>query len=232
MAELDFYKKDMEKIQTQLLKKIEKVLGGMTVLDDAGLATAFKQINFVDELNALGFPALLAKVKGSYDKNALKTFALLKGKQRTRQAATAGQAVEILSILDLTTISAGVTRYANELKTAMFRGLLTGQSSASIIEGLTSTYGVGRALSSKQQVALLNDSFARFTRTTTAKLFEDVPEQKFEYIGPDDEVTRDVCAETLALQGEGLTADEIESITPVSFADGGGFNCRHEWIPV
>jgi len=232
MADLDFYKKDMEKIQTQLLKKIEKVLGGLTVLDDAGLATAFKQINFVDELNALGFPALLAKVKGRYDKNAIKSFDLLKATQRTRQVATAVQAVEILSILDLTTISAGVTRYANELKTAMFRGLLTGQSAASIMEGLTETYGVGRALSSKQQVALLNDSFARFTRTTTAKLFEDVPEQKFEYIGPDDEVTRDVCAETLALQGEGLTADEIESITPVSFADGGGFNCRHEWIPV
>jgi len=232
MADLDFYKKDMEKIQTKLLKKIEKVLGGLTVLDDAGLATAFKQINFVDELNALGFPALLAKVKGSYDKNAIKSFDLLKATQRTRQVATAVQAVEILSILDLTTISAGVTRYANELKTAMFRGLLTGQGAASIMEGLTETYGVGRALSSKQQVALLNDSFARFTRTTTAKLFEDVPEQKFEYIGPDDEVTRDVCAETLALQGEGLTADEIESITPVSFADGGGFNCRHEWIPV
>ena len=76
MADLDFYKKDMEKIQTKLLKKIEKVLGGLTVLDDAGLATAFKQINFVDELNALGFPAFLAKVKGSYDKNPLKTFAL------------------------------------------------------------------------------------------------------------------------------------------------------------
>ena len=232
MAELDFYKKDMEKIQTQLLKKIEKVLGGLTVLDDAGLATAFKQINFVDELNALGFPALLAKVKGSYDKNAIKSFDLLKATQRTRQVATAVQAVEILSILDLTTISAGVTRYANELKTAMFRGLLTGQSSASIIEGLTSTYGVGRALSSKQQVALLNDSFARFTRTTTAKLFEDVPEQKFEYIGPDDEVTRDVCVATLEMQGEGMTIAEIEAEAPVSFADGGGFNCRHEWIPV
>lgn len=232
MADLDFYKKDMEKIQTQLLKKIEKVLGGLTVLDDAGLATAFKQINFVDELNALGFPALLAKVKGSYDKNAIKTFALLKGKQRTRQAATAVQAVEILSILDLTTISAGVTRYANELKTAMFRGLLTGQSSASIMQGLTETYGVGRALSSKQQVALLNDSFARFTRTTTAKLFEDVPEQKFEYVGPNDEVTRDVCVATLEMQGEGMTIAEIEAEAPVSFADGGGFNCRHEWIPV
>ena len=232
MADLDFYKKDMEKIQTQLLKKIEKVLGGLTVLDDAGLATAFKQINFVDELNALGFPALLAKVKGSYDKNAIKTFALLKGKQRTRQVATAVQAIEILSILDLTTISAGVTRYANELKTAMFRGLLTGQSSASIMQGLTETYGVGRALSSKQQVALLNDSFARFTRTTTAKLFEDVPEQKFEYVGPNDTQTRPTCEATLLMQGEGMTIAEIEAKAPVSFADGGGFNCRHEWIPV
>ena len=230
MADLDFYKKDMEKIQTQLLKKIEKVLGGLTVLDDAGLATAFKQINFVDELNALGFPALLAKVKGSYDKNAIKSFDLLKATQRTRQAATAVQAVEILSILDLTTISAGVTKYANELKTAMFRGLLTGQSSASIMEGLTSTYGVGRALSSKQQVMLLQDSFARFSRTTTSKLFQDVPEQKFEYVGPDDEVTRDECVTGL-VAGQ-ITAEEIPTLTNTTIEGGGGFNCRHEWFPV
>ena len=230
MADLDFYKKDMEKIQTQLLKKIEKVLGGLTVLDDAGLATAFKQINFVDELNALGFPALLAKVKGSYDKNAIKSFDLLKATQRTRQVATAVQAVEILSILDLTTISAGVTRYANELKTAMFRGLLTGQSSANIMAGLTETYGVGRALSSKQQVALLNDSFARFARTTTAKLFQDVPEQKYEYVGPEDEVTRDECQTGLAA-GQ-LTADQIPTETDTTIEGGGGFNCRHEWVPV
>jgi len=230
MADLDFYKKDMEKIQTQLLKKIEKVLGGLTVLDDAGLATAFKQIDFLDELNALGFPALLKKIKGSYDKNAIKSFDLLKSTQRTRQAATAVQAVEILSILDLTTISAGVTKYANELKTAMFRGLLTGQSSASIMEGLTSTYGVGRALSSKQQVMLLNDSFARFARTTTAKLFQDVPEQKYEYVGPDDEVTRDECVTGL-VAGQ-ITADQIPTETNTTIEGGGGFNCRHEWIPV
>tara|TARA_R110000803_G_scaffold164206_3_gene227928 strand:- start:159 stop:851 length:693 start_codon:yes stop_codon:yes gene_type:complete len=230
MADLDFYKKDIEKIQTKLLKKIEKVLAGLTVLDDVGLATAFKQIDFLDELNALGFPALLKKIKSSYDKNAIKSFDLLKATQRTKQAATAVQAVEILSILDLTTISAGVTKYANELKTAMFRGLLTGQSSASIMEGLTSTYGVGRALSSKQQVALLQDSFARFSRTTTAKLFQDVPEQKFEYVGPDDEVTRDECVTGL-VAGQ-ITAEEIPTLTNTTIEGGGGFNCRHEWFPV
>lgn len=232
MAELDFYQKDMEKIQKKLLSKIEKVLAGLEVLDDAGLAQAFQQIDFVDDLNRLGFPALLEKVKGSYDKNVIKNFDLLTATQRTKQTVTAVQAIEILSILDLNTISSGVTRYANELKTAMFRGLLTGASSKSIMEGLTETYGVGKALSSKQQVMLLNDSFARFARTTTAKLFEDVPEQKFEYVGPNDEVTRDVCVATLEMQGEGMTMAEIEAEAPVSFADGGGFNCRHEWIPV
>ena len=232
MAELDFYQKDMEKIQKKLLNKIEKVLAGLVVLDDAGLAQAFKEIDFVDDLTKLGFPALLEKVKGSYDKQVVKSFDLLTATQRTKQTVTAVTAIEILSILDLSTISSGVTRYANELKTSMFRGLLTGASSKSIMDGLTETYGVGKALSSKQQVALLNDSFARFARTTTAKLFEDVPEQKFEYVGPNDEVTRDVCQATLEMQGEGMTIAEIEAEAPVSFADGGGFNCRHEWVPV
>ena len=232
MAELDFYQKDMEKIQKKLLNKIEKVLAGLVVLDDAGLAQAFQQIDFVDDLTKLGFPALLKKVKGSYDKQVVKSFDVLTATQRTKQTVTAVQAIEILAILDLNTISSGVTRYANELKTAMFRGLLTGASSKSIMEGLTATYGVGKVLSSKQQVMLLQDSFARFARTTTAKLFEDVPEQKFEYVGPNDEVTRDVCVATLEMQGEGMTMAEIEAESPVSFADGGGFNCRHEWIPV
>lgn len=232
MAELDFYQKDMEKIQKKLLNKIEKVLAGLVVLDDAGLAQAFQQIDFVDDLTKLGFPALLEKVKGSYDKQVVTAITGLGAAQRSKQTVAAVQAIEVLALLDLSTISSGVTRYANELKTSMFRGLLTGASSKSIMEGLTETYGVGKVLSSKQQVALLNDSFARFARTTTAKLFEDVPEQKFEYVGPNDEVTRDVCQATLEMQGEGMTIAEIEAEAPVSFADGGGFNCRHEWVPV
>ena len=228
--DLDFYQKDIEKIQKKLLNKIEKVLGGLVVLDDKQLATAFKQIDFVDELNKLGFPALLEKVRTTYNKQAVKNFDVLTAAQRTRQTVTAVQAIEVLAILDLTTISAGVTRYANELKTAMFRGLLTGQSSKSIMEGITSTYGIGKGLSSKQQVMLLQDSFARFSRTTTAKLFQDVPEQKFEYVGPDDEVTRDECVTGLAA-GQ-ITADQIPSETDTTIEGGGGFNCRHEWIPV
>ena len=230
MADLDFYNKDMERMQGKLLKKIEKVLGGLVVLDEQSILIAFNQINFLDELTALGFPALLKKVKNAYDNQILASASFLGTKTQT--TATAVSSLELLATLDLTTISSGVSKYADELKTAMFRGLLTGQSSASIMAGLTETYGVGRSLSSKQQVMLLQDSFARFNRSTTAKLFEDVPEQKFLYVGPEDEVTRDVCIQTLSMQGEGMTAEEIDSNSPVAFGDGGGFNCRHEWIPV
>jgi len=230
MADLDFYQKDIEKIQKKLLNKIEKVLGGLTVLDDKQLATAFKQIDFVDELSKLGFPALLEKVRTTYNKQAVIAIGGLGAVQRSKQTVAAVQAIEVLAILDLSTISSGVTRYANELKTAMFRGLLTGQSSKSIMEGITSTYGIGKGLSSKQQVMLLQDSFARFSRTTTAKLFQDVPEQKFEYVGPNDTVTRLAC-EVALLKGE-LTADQIPTETDTTMEGGGGFNCRHEWIPV
>jgi len=233
MDDLNFFQKDIEKIQKELLKKIEKVLKGLVVLNDEQLAQAFKQINLVDELNALGFPALLEKVKNTYDSQAIKSFAVLSASQKAKQTTTAISAIEFLSTLDLTNISAGVTQYANEIKTLMFRGVLTGESSASIMQGLQANYGVGKALSSSQRVALLNDSFARYARTTTAKLFENIPEQRFVYVGPNDTKTRQECADTLLAQGDGLTAKEIEALTTgVTFADGGGFNCRHEWVPV
>ena len=229
MADLDFYNKDMERMQGKLLKKIEKVLGGLVVLDEQSILIAFNQINFLDELTALGFPALLKKVKNAYDNQILASASFLGTKTQT--TATAVSSLELLATLDLTTISSGVSKYADELKTAMFRGLLTGESSGNIIKSLQGTYGIGKGLTSSQQVALLNDSFARFQRTSTLKLFEDDPNQLFRYSGPNDNVTRPACSNTLAIQGKGFTAEEMNDLE-VGGADGGGFNCRHEWLPV
>ena len=229
MADLNFYEKDMQIIQAKLLSKIDKVLSGLIVLDETAILTAFNQINMFDELTKLGFPSLLKKIRNSYNNQIVTSAGFLGAK--VVPSVTAVASLELLVTLDLTTISSGVTKYADELKTAMFRGILTGASNKSIMEGLTSTYGVGKALTSSQQVALLNDSFARFQRTSALKVFEDEPNQIFRYSGPNDEVTREVCSNTLAIQGKGFTADEMDDLE-VGGADGGGFNCRHEWIPV
>ena len=231
MADLDFYSKDMERMQGKLLKKIEKVLGGLIVLDEQSILLAFNQINFLDELTAIGFPALLKKVKNAYNNQVIMSFDALKSTQRTKQTITAVKAIELLSTLDLTTISNNVSKFANELKTAMFRGILTGANSSSIMQGLTDTYGIGKGLTSSQQIALLNDSFARFQRSSTLKLFENDPNQLFRYSGPNDDVTRPACSDTLSIQGKGFTVEEMNGLE-VGGADGGGFNCRHEWLPV
>ena len=218
-------------MQGKLLKKIEKVLGGLIVLDEQSILLAFNQINFLDELTALGFPALLKKVKNAYNNQVIMSFDALKSTQRTKQTITAVKAIEFLSTLDLTTISNNVSKFANELKTAMFRGILTGANSSSIMQGLTDTYGIGKGLTSSQQIALLNDSFARFQRSSTLKLFENDPNQLFRYSGPNDDVTRPACSDTLSIQGKGFTVEEMNGLE-VGGADGGGFNCRHEWLPV
>ena len=54
----------------------------------------------------------------------------------------------------------------------------------------------------------------------------------FFYDGPVDDKNRDECEAVLLdpLQTEGWTREDIEA-SPVDFTTGGGFNCRHEWIP-
>ena len=77
MADLNFYEKDMAKIQDQLIEKIGKVLSGLSILNDAELKAAFDQINLLDDMNELGLTALLNKVKNAYDTQAVKTFGVL-----------------------------------------------------------------------------------------------------------------------------------------------------------
>ena len=71
-----------------------------------------------------------------------------------------------------------------------------------------------------------------FDRMIKSENFKNVGIEKFVYVGPYDGVTRDVCRNTLesSLQGTGWTRDQIES-SEVSFTGGGGYNCRHEWLP-
>jgi len=64
------------------------------------------------------------------------------------------------------------------------------------------------------------------------------PDVRFEYFGALDSLTRDFCVETLTdpRQSTGWTALEIEALdngqTGSAMTDGGGYNCRHQFIPI
>ena len=65
------------------------------------------------------------------------------------------------------------------------------------------------------------------------KAFEGDEEQRFKYVGPNDNKTREICKEVLSdsQNNKGFTFAEIEKL-PVTFTEGGKYNCRHEFVPV
>jgi hypothetical protein len=71
-----------------------------------------------------------------------------------------------------------------------------------------------------------------FDRTLRGEFFKEAGIELFVYVGPDDEVTRDVCREVLhdPRQQTGWTMEDIQN-SPVSFIECAGWNCRHDFLP-
>ena len=82
-----------------------------------------------------------------------------------------------------------------------------------------------------QLEALVNTSLSTYSRSVRFALAEGEPaDTLYIYEGPADDRTRDECLEMMAA-GE-LTRDEIFDKFGNAFIDGGGYNCRHQWVRV
>ena len=72
-----------------------------------------------------------------------------------------------------------------------------------------------------------------YGRAVNLEHFTQAEIERFIYFGPQDAKNRDECAQVLAdpaNSGKGFTMEEIAGL-PVDFVGGGGFNCRHEFLP-
>ena len=66
MAKLDFYNKEITKIQQELFEKLDKVIAGLSQLSDTEVLQLAKQIDFFDEMNNSSY---LETYKKYYFKN-------------------------------------------------------------------------------------------------------------------------------------------------------------------
>ncbi len=74
-------------------------------------------------------------------------------------------------------------------------------------------------------------ALSSYSRSLQAEMASnDPPDSLYVYEGPIDDRTRDECLQ-MAAAGE-LTKAEIDAQFPGAFIDGGGYNCRHAWVPV
>lgn len=230
MANLDFYNKEIANIQEQLLDKLDNLVVGLGQVTDTELMQIAKQIDFFAEMETLGFTKLMNRVGKTFDDEIARVFGELSKRELGAVSVASIETLKELKKFEMTYLTNGVRQYSDQLKTAMLRGIITGETNAQIMAGLQTGFGVGNFISSSETSFLINDAFSRFSNTSRAKAFEEFPDIKFQYIGPSDNKTRDVCQR--ALQEPPLTREEINSLGYIDFGNRGGYNCRHDWVRV
>lgn len=237
MAKLDFYNKEIANIQDQLIKKLDNLVVGLSQLSDTELIQVAKQLDFFDEMDKLGYSTLIQKVRSTYANEIADIYAAL-GDDLAKVSMANINAVKELIEFELTYLTGNATNYSNQLRTAMLRGIITGESNTQIISNLSSSFGVGTYISSGEASFLINDAFATFSNAARAKAYEEFPDTTFKYVGPkpsvDDKVRPACRAVFKAVSERGpLTIKEINSLRInkfEGFARRGGYNCRHDWI--
>jgi len=230
LANLDFYNKEIQNIQQQLIDKLDNLVIGLGKVTDTELMQIAKQIDFFDEMEKLGYGKLMNRVGKTYDDEIARVFAELSKPELRKVSAVSIDALRELKNFEMTYLTNGARQYSDQLKTAMLRGIITGESNIQIMNNINNTFGIGTYISSSETSFLINDAFSRFSNASRAKAYQEFPEVKFKYVGTNDDKTRDVCKR--ALQQEPLTRKEIDALGYVSFTDRGGYNCRHDWVRV
>lgn len=107
---------------------------------------------------------------------------------------------------------------------------LSGKPSKQVIAEATEQLAKkGRRIGTEVDTAL-----SSFDRAAKKMLYENAGIDRFVYVGPmPDDVMRDECraAMTSPKQQTGWTETDIQNTPGLDMVTGGGYNCRHDWLP-
>ena len=134
------------------------------------------------------------------------------------------QQIRLLIEMDAEVWEAYLPYLSAQMKQQITLGVFTGLTEAEIISNITSA-----ALSESQVETLLTTALNNYSRSINLMMMEEAPTNTlYQYVGPIDGRTRDIC---LKMGGEQpITMSEIEKAYGRSVLTyGGGYNCRHAW---
>ena len=118
------------------------------------------------------------------------------------------------------------TRLGEEIRLGLSEGISQGLSGKDLRERVATKV----SLSPRRIDSVVTTALASYNRSIILTMADDSPQDELWYYhGPLDEKTRPICR--VMLSERGLTQNEIESRFPGALIDGGGFNCRHRWLP-
>ena len=135
--------------------------------------------------------------------------------------------IQLLIQMDIAVWEAYLPFLATQIQQQVALGSFAGLTRAEIIKNITDA-----ALSSAQVQTLVTTTLNNYSRSVTSAIMEDEPNDTlYQYIGPIDGRTRDICLEMGA--SPLLTQEQIiKNFGPDVLVYGGGYNCRHKWQSV
>ena len=194
-------------------REAAKALGGLeTALKEAGLSDRFDSLK---EMFSSEFEAVAEEFKDTTGKAAL-------------LSGFAKKNVESLIDTRLALAATFIADYVGDVRNAVLDTIVGGKkvNPRDIVENAE-----GRKLANLETE--INTTLMAYQRVLHFEKAKKAGVDKFLYIGPDDEITREFCKDHV---GGIYTREEIDAMDngqglPVSIY-GGGYNCRHHWRPV
>jgi len=118
------------------------------------------------------------------------------------------------------------TRLGEEMRLGLTEGLSQGLKGNALRERVATKV----SLSPRRIESVVATALSTYNRSVMMVMADDLPrDELWYYHGPLDNKTRPICR--VMLSEGGLTQAQIESRFPGALVDGGGFNCRHRWMP-
>ena len=226
---VDNYMNDLSSIQDELMDRLRLLIPRLQELNSRELIEVARGIDFVKEMDNLGLSGALESLYKSFDGEIEATI------RRAAQLGIPGistvnlESVELMRLLKFEELGKDYLKFASNLKTELFRGIISGTPAKDLSARLFESFGKDKILTSAQTRVVVNDSFARLSNATTGEVFKDA-DVLFQYVGPLDDVTRPECQSVLGdpQNAVGYRLDEL----PLPIDERGGWNCRHDWVVV
>ena len=214
---------DKEKIAQEFSNALQKAQAQM-IEDLIDLKESLSREEFisliatldVDEyiFNEIGLRKELDKYISSYE-------GVLSAMQSTGQVTE--ETLKALIKLDERTFTAQISTMGEQVIDEAVKGVIGGKTEREIAQSILNV-----GFKEHEARSLANTALNMFERNVTAEMaVNDPPDATYVYQGPIDDKTRDICLEMMSAGS--LKRDEVDSVFPGAFTDGGGFNCRHRW---
>ena len=226
---VDSYMDELSSIQKGLVERVGMLIPKLQAMNTRDLIEFARSVDFIREMDELGLGGALDGLYNSFNEEIGATLKRATSLGVTGVSTVNMEAIEAMRLLEIEKLGKEYAVFASDLKRELVRGIIGGTPARELSNRLIETFGKDKILTSAQTRTLVNDSFARLSNATTGEVFKDA-DVLFQYVGPDDDVTRDECAGVLGdpQNSIGYKLDEL----PLPIDTRGGWNCRHDWVAV